>query len=862
VLAALTCYSSNSEPTRKATAKEVEDGEVDDAKASAAKEKSAAETSNIGKSAANDIKPTSSKFSTPSGPSDDIGPNQVPLGKREPPRDDATKPSSSNFPPRGDFNRNPIPDRPPAGLPSRPDAPIPRGLPSDRHLPGRLPERREMHPSRMEGPGRNWQDRRNPDMPPPRDFGRPERGPPFDRSRDRHDPMRRGGELFAENRERDNSAIEHRQPELNGRPSRDDLVPSRPIVPPPDRGPTINPERLPIINQDQKETINPARAALISGSADLPRAESPRGLRDDSRQERPGSRAHSPRRGDRHGGGDREPFDGRRGDRPPGARGPPEDIRLNRRDDNQSGPFPPRFDRNIDRSGPDKGRDVFQLAPPPHRPMDPDHGRLNQAPRQPDPNFGRLNAASPQAPDIPSGPRNTRGGMRQSSGNAPRGDHRSIQGTLRQQSPDRQPPTGPANDRTLRRPESVPSLSTGTVSITTNTGVPSPTAVIHPERLRQLSPDVQAQVNTPIRNSQSDDAAAAGIHPDRLRAFQNDQPPPRAPPLQTSNFRQEAAASPPISGPPSGPKSQGAQTPTSSTPNSLNAPTGPSSANERVRGPMRQLAGINSILQPQNDRSQGRDWGMNVRGRGNVATSFGVPKRPDSRPTTPVHNRPESRENARGARDSAPAEQTQQAPDLFSNRVTKTEDERPGGRAGRDGGSSRRDARSGRHSRRPSRSRSPAPERERGERSHRERDHAGTSQDVRTDAGGNSSRNEFRESRGGRHRDPAERDRRTSGKNPVTDGGGGDGRERGGRRDGARDDKRSAEGMNEWSRNVPPPPPGPPPVRDGGDRRSGRDDRQDRRGGGRDDGGGGSKRRGDDGRADGRGRDNKRPRQG
>lgn len=835
--------------------REAEDGEVDDTKSAASKIAV--------------VTP-----STPATGSDvTLGTSTQPLQTEISARQDALRNSSAKvpgvnqaqarLPPRQDFTRAPpVLERPPTNLPNRPEAPIPKHIQT---LPGREGDRRDMHQSRMDRPTDvpRWshdnlgQDRRGPDMS-NRGLERPsDRVPPFDRDgpRDRHDVIRRGAESFADIKQRERLAVDHRGAE---RPSREEaLALGRSASAQVDRAPLVNSERLERLALVDP-AINPARAALISGGGDPLRTDSPRGYRDDRTHLRP----QSPRRGGRHGVPDRDHIDVRREDRMSGGRGAgPEvqDLGRIRHDDTQAGPFQPRgADRPDDRS-----RDAFQPTQPLPRSVDPDHGRLNQSGRYGESSFGRLNTAS----DIPSGPRShgPRGSSRQVSATVARVDTRQQQGPVRPPSPDKMPPTGPAVDRSGRRPDS----SGGPTTPSLRGTAASPAPPIHPERLRHLAPEAQIQA-TQAAPPPPPSAAAVGIHPSRLGAFQSDQSStgPTLPPLQTSNVRDVSAAPSPMnSGPPSGPRGQGAQ-PSTPTSAGSNVPMGPSfPSNERVRGPIRQLAGINSTLQQagQSERSKGSDRtsdrGVNIRGRGNITSAAGGQGFLGSGPSTPVNAvRPDIRDSGRGRDMTAPEPSPA---DLFSARINKpSEEDRSDSRTSSTRESGRRE-RSGRHSRRASRSRSPE-----RERSHRD---ASSSADIRAEMG---NRVDFRESRGGSRRD-SDRDihRRSSGRSlPATVGE--SGRERDTMRRDGRDMEKPRDGPSmrapetEFSRGQQYPPQHVPSGRggEGADRmRDSRSSRgsEDRREGrsSRDDGTGSiGKRRGEDRGGPDRGRD-KRARQ-
>ncbi|KFY73539.1 hypothetical protein V499_06360 [Pseudogymnoascus sp. VKM F-103] len=797
---------SNGKPERKRKAGEVEDGEVDDARAAKAAATSATPTNAIASEA--NATPIPARGGLPKVPAK----NERQTGP--PPRPDFT---------RGPANQDRPPSRPPSNLPTRPEVPIPHVHP-ERNLPARGAGRRDAHQPRAEYPADSsrWprdgpgHDRRSLDA---RGLERPSDRPPFDRDghRDRVDPLRRGAEFFPGDRDRNRPPLDIRGSDLNGRPSREDVIPpSRSAPPQADQSSAL-----------ADPAVNPARAALISAGSDTARSGSPRGFRDD----RSHPRAQSPRRGDRHGGPDRD-VDVRRGDRIPGDR-----------DANQGPSFPPR---DVDRPA-ERSRDAFQPTAAPKRPVDLDHGRLNAAGRPGESSFGRLNPSSPPLQDVPSGPRTSygRGGSnRQASGNMSRSDTRQ-QGPPQPPSPDNAPPSGPAGDRS-------------------QPGAAKPSAVpVHPERMRHLGQDAQAK-STQAAPAPPANVVPEGVHPSRMRGFQDTTTFPAATqsPQQTGNVRQEPSQL--SASTPSGPRGQQAG-PATPTPASSNVPTGPSFPPvDRVRGPMRQLAGINSTLQQagQTERpktfDRPNDRGINVRGRGNVSSSSAMPGFPGSGPSTPSGPRPDTRDGGPGRGMGAP----EPSPgDQFGGRFSQSMGEdRPDARSGstRDSG---RHERSGRSSHRTSRSHS-------RDRSHKENI---PGPDPRAEMMGD--RPDFRGS--GRRDGERESSRRASGRSgPSTPG---EGRERESRRDGRDGDKRGDggaamrgdQGFNRGPGYQSQPQGGnmPPSSRGEGGRsrgsrssRGGADERRESRSG-RDDGSGSiGKRRGEDRGGQDRGRD-KRARQ-
>lgn len=400
----------------------------------------------------------------------------------------------------------------------------------------------------------------------------------------------------------------------------------------------VDSERAHAVNPERQELINTERATLISSD---PRSDSPNRRRDEPREERRSPPQQSPRRYVL----ERDHAESRREDR---SRTGPTSVHPSsrgRNEDNLPPPVGPRHDRLADRASERFDRQAFQPTPPPPRPVDPDHGRLNMGARQqPDPNFGRLNSTPTQ--DIPSGPRdrNVRGN-RMSSG--PRLGARTSTETPRPPTPDKQPPTGPSSGRHPRRSTSgqFDAASVLSSSAPATPSVLSPGAPIHPDRLRALGgPGAQ-----PSPTPQPAAAAAGPIHPDRLRAFGNEPPTTPSPATQMNNTRSRPPVPPVVtSGPPLGLGPRGSQlSPVTAGTNGMAPPTGPASASERVsRGGKRQFAAINNTLQQSNVPDR-----INVRGRGRVIA--GGPDMPTSSPSShapapqPPPGRPIGRDGGR-----------------------------------------------------------------------------------------------------------------------------------------------------------------------------------------------------------------------
>jgi THO complex subunit 2 len=762
----------------------VEDGEVDDAKALTTVQ--AVDNTQSAKQLVPSATSSSIPLAPATGSAQDISlPTSIePAAREGTPKLTTNKTSQLAPPTRSEVGRNlsttSVLEKPHLGLPSRPDVPFPSHIPPDRHLPSRQGDRRDVHQSRVDRPSDGVRDRarepltferRAPELL-PRDMGRPgDRSITAERDRDRHDSKRRGMEPFRDIRDgrdsrdhRDRGPLDNsRLHDLDGRLSRnDDMQLPRSTAAESNVGAATNPD----------PPINPARAAQIFGTAEAPRPEPARASRDEHR-DRPSSRPHSPRR-DRFHGPDRDHPDARRNERPPSGRPPPyvQEYTRGRHDEPQPGMAGSRGDWTGDRGSFERSRDAsaFQPTPPLARSLDPDHGRLNQSSRsQADPNFGRLNPAP--ASQIPSGPsrdrgnRNPVGGNRMASAPQPRFDPRpSPQESARPPTPEKQPPTGPAASRGPRRtgsgifepPTSAP------LSTPTTPAASSPTAGVHPERLRHIEPIATQQAGPNLTTQVLQQLATApsatiptGVHPSRLQAFQDDHPQARhgPPPIQTSSVNSSAPrpASPLTAGPPSGPKSLQSTSNSVMSPNGVTPPTGPSSANDRnQRTTLRQIQ--NTINQAGHRGAPERmsDRGTNIRGRSSRNSLAGPASDlpPSPVPLTPS-GLPANRDGAGSSTNDRGRDliNPDRPVDLFPARAPNGADnerdrerERAESRSG--AGVRREGARSGRHSRRTSRSRSPLRDAERD----RERDRARERGAGPIDDGG---RGEYRD-RGGR----------------------------------------------------------------------------------------------------------------
>ncbi len=613
-------------------------------------------------------------------------------------------------------------DRATPNLPSRPEVPIPGGRESrefsgDRHQP-RHADRRDLRdrlhdPRTMDRPGGRPVDRRDfPSNdrralePNTRDFARPDRSSGIDRERSRLDPPPRWTP---------DSARENHSRDANSSRGTDNLRMPREMPPPrtslsaeqisTDRLPSVNPARQDLINPINP--INPERQALISGEKDVPRSNSPRRGREDTR-DRGSSRPQSPRRSMP----DKDYQEPRRDDRL--NRSSAADIYNSSRGRMDEGPpAGPRSERPSERGN---DRVPFTPSQPPLRPPPIDQEiRRNVPPRQQDPNFGRLN--NPQntvtpSDNIPSGPRdrNIRGNYMNNVATPPQQQRERP----RPPTPDKQPPTGPSS-RHPRHSNST-TINTGIPpGPSSSTAAPSPaSAGIHPERIQLLTaqspPNQPPAVFSQSRNQTATPGNQQDRH-DRSRRFDNNYSPSMPPPMNNMNNMNSMNNNrlrphmPPLvtNEPPSGPK--GVQSsPANSGSNGFGVPTGPASASERAnRGTRRserpassQVGAINHLL--QNAAQKITPDRSNFRRGGRMSSGYG-PETPTSGPSTPIvppppPGPPPFTGRNEPVRDIAKELITPiRGPDLISQNSTPTED--------REQRSSRH---SGRHSRRSSRS--------------------------------------------------------------------------------------------------------------------------------------------------------------
>ncbi|PFH59958.1 hypothetical protein XA68_11667 [Ophiocordyceps unilateralis] len=495
-----------------------------------------------------------------------------------------------------------LPDRPPShNLPSRPDVPIPRHLAPERYNPQTRPgtERRD---------GRELQAARDGRADVAGDGGLPPRPGQHERERERQHRDQRIGRNMP-NRHNHNDSPSH----MTGPPTSGGELTE----------PTFNPDRAAPYFQNgpldrtsrgqdadrqswvHRQAANEAmdvdaagggeRAVMVDDRVEsahvsqMAHPPSNRTWRDDGHER--GHRAPSPRRSSRYGQQDHGPMSGSFDDRQ--ARPYLQDQRGGPgRDGRERSPMAAhnnfRERGDFERVG-DKTRESTSSGF--HRPMPrgQDHEQ-HRAPHQ-DHNYGRLNPVT-STPDVPSGPRGRgRGTMRASYGGghststAGGGGRFGASETPRVPSPDRLPPTGPAFGRGRRGGyESGPATPSGS-----HGGPP-------PDRMRNFGNGPNTEMQTP---------ASAGnttpVHPDRLAQMGSSLPPPPA-----------AMGGPPAHGhgryanagdrlPPTTMRQPMSQLGGMGPPQSSEAgvPTGPSSANDRLRngGGRRQLTSINSTLQ-------------------------------------------------------------------------------------------------------------------------------------------------------------------------------------------------------------------------------------------------------------------------
>ncbi|KAI0022724.1 transcription factor/nuclear export subunit protein 2-domain-containing protein [Xylariomycetidae sp. FL0641] len=619
----------------KANAEE-EDGEIKDQKASSVNTRSA----EAGKQGTEPARPpllprdSSQNKSAPTPQKPDLG--AIPTRSATPKLHTASSPSPSG---RQEASRAPtLPGGNIHGLPNRPEVPFPAHFTHDkfgtiktharepreprdtrdsREVPNNVRETREPRDARDAGPRetshprepRDSRDHRSlrsaeearpsrvrehqaPDRraveAPPREPHRPDRPHRTDSSR-RNDPILPERESRAP---RDRLPTEGSGRGDSSRAQRDSPAAMKPMAPPPNpevQGPTVNPERAMLIQadpaDDRSTMVNPARAAMIND----PRPAG-RPLREDGRS-RNSPRAPSPRRGDRG--------DPRSGPVSRDERGPRPHRDHHREDPfmaNTSGKSGRFADREGDRQMLDRPRDAmpFQGPPPPVSRQEVDHGRLNTQ----DPEYGRLNPIPSAVADVhqaPDGPRGRgRNSARASVPNPPtRPDTRYPNNEpTRQASPDRQqPPTGPSSARS-RRGQTGGSHSLPAATSPAAGGTPS--AGIHPERMRQFGNGPGAMASPPQPPYPGQAPTPGSVHPDRMNQISASNANNRSLPSYQTPERPPASVGPPSHRP----ASSGMPITPAPDHSPMSAPTGPAAANDRSRGGgRRQLSGINNILQ-------------------------------------------------------------------------------------------------------------------------------------------------------------------------------------------------------------------------------------------------------------------------
>ncbi|KAK6077509.1 THO complex subunit 2 [Seiridium cupressi] len=597
---------------------------------------------------------------------------------------------------------------PPPGLPTRPDVPIPGHFNQDERGQIRMAELghsrepREPRDPRTHRDSRETRDVREPKESRPADSSRTSRGRESYGSDRRplevpvKEPLRsdreRGSRPEGPHRwepptsEREIRPPRERVPAGTGtlsrstdpiRSARDSPSDAKAMPPPAQpetQGPTVNPERLRLIGATEEnrrpgntpaETINPARAALINENRPGSRG------RDDSRERN--ARHPSPPRRDRADSRSADPAREERSDR----------HRFDHNTQGRSGrnepqaPSGPRGERDLDRSGPDRPRDVNPFVGTSGSRGDPEHMKASQQ----DPNYGRLNAIpsvvdTSNAPDAPRGRgRNMARGPAGSNQPPQRPDqrHTSMEHGNRGPSPDRisQPPSGPASSRARRGPMAPPP---GNTSVNSSPAASSPATGIHPDRLRHLNtgPAATASPQPPFPTSSANSVA---VHPDRLGRI--DSNPPSGP------AQQRHGQLPPLQTPerpsiPTGPgnrQSSGSlpATPSSDRGTPMSAPTGPSAPNDRSRGgSRRQIAGINNLLQGSQMVAPDpvvRNGSVRSRSsRSNLAGSDAQVLTGASPVTTPVQERPEAMAGPVSSRGSANGDERSARSDRSSRR--------------------------------------------------------------------------------------------------------------------------------------------------------------------------------------------------
>ncbi|KAI9731768.1 MAG: THO complex subunit 2 [Cirrosporium novae-zelandiae] len=502
----------------------------------------------------------------------------------------------------------------------------------------------------------------------------------------------------------------------------------RDSMPPPRQGMAPHPDRMANIQAQP----HPARAALIERSEHEHRPDFGRREPDDRRTK--SSRPSSPSRGDSRTvpryddrRNERAPFDDRRSAREqlfgPSSRPDETSLPSGPRNDRTTGPMPRDYDREPPRASPSN-------LPP----RDINHGRLNQ-----DFNFGGRSQdvpqtnSNPNTVEIPHGPRGRN--TPRNGRNAPMPMNPPVN-TQRNQppaqapapspsGPERQPPTGPSSTR----------------------GGP-----------RDIS-------STSSTLSQSPDTA--GIHPDRLKALQQASPSnPRYPNSSQGHPHHSSAPNNPsplsTAAPPSGPRGLNVPpSPLPSSPSSRNPPPGPSFPNERGPRGDKRFAGIQNVLQQNNDVGRG----TNIRGRASRQNSLNihtptnsVPPTPSTRPEAAFANRADLFADHPGTPPPQPRDDTP------SSRGGRRDGDRDRDRGDREGGEHRSSRRGGGESSRSHSQDHSTPGRwEEEPRSSSRREPRGDERSERrrgTDSGRNSERDDREPRRSGRTDDSRRKERR------------------------------------------------------------------------------------------------------
>lgn len=571
----------------------------------------------------------------------------------------------------------------PHSLPNRPDVPIPGhfrgqlGVPVERPA-DRPAERRDAPRDSREPLARETRDRRDPrelarEPREPRDSGRLDRRDPHDLDRRPMEPLPREPGRLSDRDSSNRSESSSRRGEIltdrESRPSRDraqassgrehrglreqpvsnqqsQSIPAKSNV----EEPPINPQRAALFQaDDQSDLVKPQHAAVVQTSRVGSSARSPR----DNGRDRISSRTSSPRRDDRQTASVSSDGHGR-------------DDRHSRRNGSAVDPQqqPPRdIDQSRDSGRPlsDRSRDLSHQGLPP-RPHESDRGRSNQQ----DPNYGRLSAIPSVTDTAPQGPRGrgARNSRISSMPTAPRSDGRMPPPDLpRAQSPDRQPPTGPASTRGRRSQSSQYEQNQAAGG---GGGAQQPIVGMHPDRIRQFETG----------------PSGGPVHPDVPKPIASNPPPPPpgGPPHSRPNVptihTNDRVRTP--TGPSGSRHSQSSlpNTPVMENNAPYSAPTGPAASSDRQRnGARRQLDTIqNSIVSNRRDEHRRQRASMPdsdaqiLTGASPVSTPIQELQDPMRRNPLPENQNPQPGNDTNGPRSREPSRSGAQNDEISTGR--------------------------------------------------------------------------------------------------------------------------------------------------------------------------------------------------